>query len=115
MDKQELVQTVKDMINAPSCCKELKAAGQNWLDSVGTAREKDAADALLREIKEDIATIEHVIEFFESPKAVQIFGAAKAKAMAAHAHEVQNNGGKWCDCPACSAGLKILNNADILV
>ena len=114
MDKKELVQTVKDMIAAPSCCKELKAAGEKYLKAAGTPEEKAAGAELLQEIREDIATIDHVIEFFESPKAVEIFGAEKAKAIASHAHEVKAAGGKWCDCPACTAGLKILENASLL-
>ena len=68
----------------------------------------------MQEIREDVATIEHVIEFFESPQAKQIFGAEQARAMAEHAHAVKAAGGKWCDCPACTAGLKILDNASLL-
>lgn len=81
MNKNDLVQTVKDMIAAQSCCKELKAAGEKYLKAIGSAEEKTAAAELLQEIREDIATIDHVIEFFESPKAVEIFGAEKAKAI----------------------------------
>ena len=114
MNKTELVQTVKEMIAAQSCCQELKAAGENYLKAAGTPEEKAAGAALLQEIREDIATIDHVIEFFESPKALEIFGAEKANAIAAHAREVKAAGGKWCDCPACAAGLKILENASLL-
>ena len=77
MDKNELIQTVGSMIGAPSCCQELKDAGQKWLDAVGTAREQDAAAALYREIREDVSSIEHTIEFFESPAAAGIFGSAR--------------------------------------
>ena len=80
----------------------------------GYCGRKAAAAALLQEIREDVATIEHVIEFFESPQAKQIFGAEQARAMAEHAHAVKAAGGKWCDCPACTAGLKILDNASLL-
>ena len=34
MNKTELTRTVKEMIAAPSCCQELKAAGQNYLNAV---------------------------------------------------------------------------------
>lgn len=115
MNKQELIQTVKEMIAAASCCKELKAVGRKWLDAVGTDAEKTVFRELLQEIREDIAPIDHVIEFFESARAKEIFGEEKAKAMAAHAHEVKAAGGKWCDCPACSAGRKILENAASLL
>ncbi len=113
MDKKELTQIVKDMVAAPSCCRELKDAGQKWLDAVDADAKKTAAAALLLELREDVCTIEHVIEFFESPRGTQIFGAEQAKAMAEHAHEVKAKGGKWCDCPACAAGLAILDNASL--
>ena len=57
MNKNDLVQTVKDMIAAQSCCKELKAAGEKYLKAIGSAEEKTAAAELLQEIREDIATI----------------------------------------------------------
>ena len=34
--KQEVADRVRAMIKEESCCKELKAAGQEWLDSLGT-------------------------------------------------------------------------------
>ena len=82
MDKNDLIETVKAMVAAPSCCQELQAAGKNWLNALGTSGEKAAAEALLAEIKDDVAPIAHTVEFFESPLAVQIFGAEKAKVMA---------------------------------
>ncbi len=115
MNKEEITQVVRDMIGAASCCGELKAAGQKWLDAVGTDAEKAAAEALLQEIREDVAPIEHVIAFFESQQGIRIFGEERAQSMAAHAREVKAQGGKWCDCPACAAGLKILDNASLLV
>ena len=111
MNRDELIVTVKTMIAAPSCCQELKEAGQN---AIGSDSEKSAAEALIAEIKADIAPIDHVIEFFSSPRGIELFGAEKAKAIADHAREVKAAGGKWCDCPACSAGLKILENAQLL-
>ena len=54
MNKNELSETVKEMIAAPSCCKELKDAGQNYLNALGTDAEKTAAAALLQEIREDV-------------------------------------------------------------
>ena len=54
MNQNEIIQTVKTMIAAPSCCQELKDAGQKWLDAVGTAGEAAAWNALLAEAREDI-------------------------------------------------------------
>ena len=115
MDKQELIQTVKEMIAAPSCCRELNDAGSKWLAAVGTVEEKSTGAALLAEIREDVSTIDHTVEFFESARAVQIFGAEQAKSLAAHARQVRASGEKWCDCAACAAALKVLANAALLV
>ena len=112
MNKQELIETTKNMIAAPSCCPELKTAAQAWLDAVGTTNEKAAADALVAELKEDVCTIDDVIPFFESPRAVQYFGEEKAKELAALAHKVKADGGKWCFCEACAAGAKLMENAE---
>ena len=112
MTKQELVETVKTMIAAPSCCQDLKPIAQAWIDAVGTAGEKEAADALLTELKEDVCTIDEVIPFFESSLAVQYFGEEKAKELAALARKVKADGGKWCICAACTAGAKLLENAE---
>lgn len=114
MDQNELVKTVQKMIAAPSCCQELREAGQNWIAAAGAAAKKKAAAILLQEIREDIAPIDHVVDFFSSPRGIQIFGEERAGAIAAHAREVKAQGGKWCDCPACAAGLKILDNASLL-
>ena len=108
MDREELIRTVRTMIAAASCCRELNAAGQKWLDSLGSAGESAAWNALLAEIREDICTIEDALAFFESEHGTKFFGAEKAKALAARARTRKAQGEKWCDCPACSAGVKIL-------
>ena len=108
MKQNEIIQTVKNMIAAPSCCQELKDAGQKRLDAVGTAGEAAAWTALLAEAREDICTIEHALAFFESEMGTKIFGAEKAKALAAHARDIIAKGGKWCDCTACAACAKNL-------
>ena len=92
--------------------QDLKTVAQAWIDAIGTAGEKAAADALLAELKEDVCTIDQVIPFFESPRAVQYFGEAKAKEFAALAHKIKADGGKWCFCEACAAGAKLLENAE---
>lgn len=114
MNQFKLVETVKEMIAAPSCCQELKDAGQNYLNARGTDAEKRAAAALLQELKDDVCTLEQTIPFFESDRGAQVFGAERAKTMAAHAREIKAMGAKWCDCPACAAGAKLLENASAL-
>ena len=39
-----------DLLAAPSACKEIKDAAQNYLDAVGTEKEADAAKAYVAEM-----------------------------------------------------------------
>lgn len=94
MNKEELIRTVREMIAAPSCCQELKAAGEKWLSAVGSPAEKSAGAALLAEAKEDICTIGQTVSFFESEDGIQLFGKEQAAALAAHAREVKASGAK---------------------
>ena len=96
-------------IDAGSACAELKAAAQNYLDAAGTAGEKEAARILVAEAEEDICEIGPTIAFFESEAAKEIFGAEQAAAIAAHSREVQAAGGKYCDCPGCTAAKAIID------
>ena len=76
--------------------------------SEGTDREKEAAEALIKEMKEDMTGIEDVIMFFESEHGAAVLGAEQAKAMAAQAKEARTKGETVCICPACQACKVIL-------
>lgn len=115
MDKQNLIEKIKTMAAAPSCCAELKAAVQNYLAAVSTANEKSAAKNLIAEIEEDITTVENLVPFAHSEHAKEIFGVEGAKKFAAHADELKASGAKYCDCGACAPGVEILNNKEILL
>ena len=115
MTKTDLIQKVKDVIAAPSCCAEAKAAAQSYLDALGTDGEAAAAKALLAELDEDVCSIGDLIAFAESDKGKAIFGAEKAAGMAAAAKKAQADGVKYCICPACTAGGAILDNRDLLL
>ena len=43
--KQTLVAKTHDLMNAPSCCAEAKAAAQRWLDALGTSSEAEETRA----------------------------------------------------------------------
>ena len=45
----------------------------------------------------------------------KVFGEEKAAALAKQAKEVRSKGGKYCFCPACTAGVELLERkAEIL-
>lgn len=99
-------QKVQEMIAAYSCCAELKAAGQAWLDVEGTDQEKSATENLLAEIEADVMPIDGLIAFAGSEAGAKVFGD-RAAAILDHAKEVKANGGMYCDCPACTAALAV--------
>ena len=115
MDKQTLNEKIKQMAEAYSCCPELKAAVQAYFDALGTPDEKSAAQNLLAELEEDITPIDNLVTFAHSQHAVDIFGVEAQKKFAAHADELKTSGAKYCDCPACTRALEILENKAVLL
>lgn len=104
---------VKEVMEASSCCPELKTVCEEWLKDEGTEREVDTTAKLVKEIQEDLTPIDALVGFAASDAAVDIFGAEGQKAFLAHAKELQAAGAKYCDCPACAGGIKILEELGI--
>lgn len=115
MTKAEVVEKVKELIAAPSCCAPLKALAEEWLKAVGTPEEKALSKKLVAELEKDVQTIDEVIEIFSSEAGQKAVGAEAAASMVAHFKEVKAAGGKWCDCPACKAGRAILDNKELIL
>ena len=115
MDKKELMKICEEMISNPPCCKELAQAGRRWLDAVGTDAEHEAAEALVKELEEDVNTIDETLGFFASPMAEKFCGAEKAAELYAEAKAAKENGAKWCCCPACTKGGIMLDAKDIIL
>jgi len=106
-----IIQKTMEMTADYTCCDEVKAAAKAWMDARGTDRETAAWDAYLAELAAGVQPIEAVLEFSGSPKAEKLFGEDYARELHAHYLESQAAGAKYCDCPACSAAMKILEAA----
>lgn len=118
MDKAVLdyvVEKTNELMSAPSCSGEAKAAAQAWLDALGTEQEAAETKKYLDELGADIMPIDGLIGFAESDHGVQVFGADKAGKLAAHAKEIKSAGAEYCDCPACAAVGAILEKKDELL
>lgn len=113
--REYFTEKVNDLISAPSCCPEAKQAGQDWLDAVGTEKEAEASKMLLEEVKVDIMPIDNLIGFAGSDAGKGYFGEEVAANILAHAQEVKEAGGEFCDCPACAACAAILDRQDELI
>lgn len=103
----DVISKVKAMISAPPCCPELKAAGQAYLDAIGTDKEEHERAALIKEIEEDVTPIDGLIEFAGSPHGAEVFGD-KAAEILEKAKKVKAGGGKYCFCEACTNALAVL-------
>ena len=101
-----------DLLAAPSACKEIKEAAQNYLDAVGKEGEAEAAKAYVAELEADIMPIDVLIDFAESDMGAKVFGADGVKNVLIHAKERKEAGEKYCDCPACAACEALLNKKD---
>lgn len=106
--KQELMDAItektKELMNSVTCCAEARAAAQTWLDAVGTQRIEEVTQAYMKELEEDIVTIQDLIALAESNQGKQIFGEEKAVQVAEHAKEIKQQGALYCDCPAWYSG-----------
>ena len=112
--REDLKAKVIEMMNAPSCCPELKEAAQNWLDTYDDgAKNQAATKALIKELEEDISSIDSCIAFLSSDMGKQIYGDAQPAALKA-AEEAKAAGSKICTCPACQRGAEILAKKDYL-
>ena len=114
-DLESIKQKVEELIAVPHCYGELKECGKNWLDSIGTAEEKDAAKKLVAELEEDVLSIDDLINFAKSKDAVEKFGAEIAGKILSDAEVAKENGEKYCTCAACKAGAAVLELKDLLL
>ena len=64
-----------ELIGAPTCCDEAKAAAQAWLDAVGTENQAAETERYFAELEEDIMPIENLIAFSDSDAGREYFGA----------------------------------------
>lgn len=105
-----VIEKTRELIAAPTCSSETKAAAQKWLDA-----EKEETEKYIAELEADIMPIDMLIGFAGSEKGSDYFGAETAAAIVAHAKEIKAAGAKYCDCPACSIVEEILKKkAEIL-
>ena len=115
VDKQTLINKIKELGATPTCYSKLKQEVKNYLDAVGTDDEKIAAENLIAEIKADIVPIDLLVIFTHSNRAIEMFGAKRAKIFADNADALKAGGAKYCNCRACTLGVEILEHKDILL
>lgn len=102
--KSEALELVKEIVEAPSCFPALREKGEALL----AASDSDALmDEFLVELEKDVEPIEGAIAFFKSDMGLAKLGEHRDK-MLAKFEKAQAEGEKICMCPACQAGVKLL-------
>ena len=115
VDLEMLKLKAEELIAVPHCYGELKEVGKQWLDSIGTENEKDAAKAFITELEEDVLPIDALIAFTQTKEAIEKFGKEAADNMLEGAKVAKEKGEKYCTCAACKAGGFILDLKDFLL
>ena len=72
--REYVTEKVKALINAPSCCGQAKAAGENWLKAAGTDQEAEQTKNLIAELEMDIMPVDGLIAFAGSEAGAKVFG-----------------------------------------
>ena len=115
MDKQAIIEKVKEIVSAPSCYEGLKKLGEDWLAAVGTDKERKLSEELIAALEDDVASIDSSLAFFKTDEAKGIFGAEEAVNLVKKAEAFKAAGNKICFCPACQAGQAVLDNRSVLL
>ena len=106
---------VKEIVDAPSCCKELKPVAEEWLAKCDTDELMAVTKKLLEELKQDVNTIDQTIAFMDSDAAKKMFGEEKAAEMKKQSEAAKAEGETYCTCPACKPGGVLLIHEDFLL
>ena len=115
MTKEEVLQHVQGVIDAPSAYAGLKDVAKEYLASVGQAVEKEKGEKLIAAMKECVAGLDAVVPCFAWDKAKELFGEEQAAALLKKGQEVKAAGGDTCFCPACTNGKFVLDHQDLLL
>lgn len=106
MTKEELTPYVEKLRDAQTVCPALKEACEAYLNANETNEDALKA-ALLKEAKEDVCSIDDCIDFASSDMGKKILGDGAAH-MAEAAKAAKAKGEKYCLCPACQSGAKLI-------
>ena len=113
MNKHTLIEKLKAMVASPSASESVKQAVKVYLAAL--AVEQVAVNNLIAELEDDIVDIDSLLTFSHSPQAVEKLGAKRAKIFADNADALKAAGAKYCNCLACTIGLEILADKEILL
>jgi hypothetical protein len=110
-----VTEKTNELLAAPMCCPEGKAAAEAFLQAVSDEKADEAITSYIVELEEDITGIDDLIAFAGSEQAKAVFGEEGASSFLAHARDLKAGGALYCDCPACCAVKAILDRRSELL
>lgn len=110
-----VTEKTRALIAAPTCCSQLKAMAEDWLNAAGTAQEAEATRRYVAEMEADIMPAEGLLAFAKSEMGAKVFGLENAPNVAAHAQALVDAGAPYCDCAACTICAAILEKKEQLL
>ncbi len=112
--RESLADKTRALIAVDYAVPELKAAAQEWLDTMedGTAN-AEATKKYVAVLEDSIMSVDECLAFLASPAAPGVFGD-KLGEMKAHAESLKAAGAAHCDCEACTLAAEILANKEYL-
>lgn len=102
---QKIVEKTKALLEL-NACEELKTAAKAWLDAEG---DEASTAEYIKQLKRGMMPVEILFNIFSGETAIVHFGAERAMEIVEHAQELMDVGKRFCDCPACTADLELLN------
>lgn len=114
MNKKSLIEKLKTMAASPSASDSVKQAVKVYLSAL--ALEQIAANNLITVLEENVVDIDELMETASNTEhLIKYFGVEGAKLFAANAEALKASGAKYCNCMACTIGLEILDNKNVLL
>ena len=112
--RDDLKAKVEALVEAPTVCKELKAAAEEWLATYDDGnKNQEPTKKFIKALEENVNTIDDTLAFFKSDAAKAHLGDKVAE-MTAAAEAAKAAGEDTCTCPACQLGKQILAGKDYL-
>ena len=107
--RNKLVEKTKAMIAVDWCLPELKAAAQQWLDTLEDGKANTpATEAYIAALQNGVLGVDEALGFLADKTDDQ------SKGFLAHMKELKAAGKDTCDCEACTLAAEILADKDFL-
>ena len=112
--RESLADKTRALIAVEYALPDLKAAAQEWLDTMEDGKlNPAAADKYIAALENGVLTVEEGIAFLESAEGKAKFGD-NAASMLEHMKSLKAAGKATCDCEACTLAAEILEQKQYL-